>query len=178
MMLFATSASLGLVVLSTAVAAQNYTVSPTITSAAYSTTTFNYSAASTYLPLTDFSNEQLALLWDQVGPVSTASINTTVSPTPEPSTFAKPGWVHPLVPAYVPEVADAQLPDEFLWGVASAAFQVEGAVNAEGKGPSVWDLVSNWMRVLHVGTQLIGSVDSSQMGEQYHGQQHWRYHCG
>ena len=113
----------------------------TITSSSYSTTTYNYSATSTYLPLTDFSNEQLAFLWDQVGPIVTAAITTTVSPTPEPSAYPKPGWAHPLVPAYVPEVADAKLPDDFLWGVASAAFQVEGAVDAEGKGPSVWDLI-------------------------------------
>jgi 6-phospho-beta-glucosidase len=31
-------------------------------------------------------------------------------------------------------------PKNFLWGSASAAYQVEGAWNADGKGPSVWDL--------------------------------------
>ncbi|MFP6326261.1 MULTISPECIES: glycoside hydrolase family 1 protein [Bacillus amyloliquefaciens group] len=31
-------------------------------------------------------------------------------------------------------------PDTFLWGSASAAYQVEGAWNKDGKGPSVWDL--------------------------------------
>ncbi len=30
-------------------------------------------------------------------------------------------------------------PKEFTWGVASAAFQVEGASNTHGRGPSVWD---------------------------------------
>ncbi|MGX7829520.1 GH1 family beta-glucosidase [Actinokineospora sp. 24-640] len=30
-------------------------------------------------------------------------------------------------------------PDGFLWGVASAAYQVEGAVAEDGRGPSVWD---------------------------------------
>ncbi|GAA4430933.1 GH1 family beta-glucosidase [Actinokineospora soli] len=30
-------------------------------------------------------------------------------------------------------------PDGFLWGVASAAYQVEGAVTEDGRGPSVWD---------------------------------------
>ncbi|KAK0253419.1 hypothetical protein B0A54_06506 [Friedmanniomyces endolithicus] len=115
---------------------------PTITSdASYSSTTFNASAASTYLPLTDFSNEQLAFLWDQVGSISTAAIHTTVSPTPEPSVYPKPGYLHPLVPAYISEVESAKLPEDFLWGVASAALQVEGAVDAEGKGPSVWDFI-------------------------------------
>jgi 6-phospho-beta-glucosidase len=31
-------------------------------------------------------------------------------------------------------------PDNFLWGAASAAYQVEGAWNADGKGLSVWDV--------------------------------------
>jgi 6-phospho-beta-glucosidase len=30
-------------------------------------------------------------------------------------------------------------PKEFLWGAASAAYQVEGAWNVDGKGPSNWD---------------------------------------
>ncbi|WP_026426086.1 GH1 family beta-glucosidase [Actinokineospora inagensis] len=30
-------------------------------------------------------------------------------------------------------------PADFLWGVASAAYQVEGAVDADGRVPSVWD---------------------------------------
>lgn len=31
---------------------------------------------------------------------------------------------------------------KFLWGSASAAYQIEGASNIEGKGPSIWDTYS------------------------------------
>jgi len=32
--------------------------------------------------------------------------------------------------------------NDFLWGVATAATQIEGAANAYGKGPSIWDTFS------------------------------------
>jgi beta-glucosidase len=86
----------------------------------YATVAFNSSLATTYLPNDDYSNEQLAFLWDQVGPISTAAVTTVVEPTPDPSPFPQPNWIHPLVPSYNKEIEDAVLPDDFLWGVASA----------------------------------------------------------
>ncbi|KAL2848858.1 glycoside hydrolase [Aspergillus pseudoustus] len=36
-------------------------------------------------------------------------------------------------------VENLPLPASFTWGAATAAYQVEGASNAAGKGPSIWD---------------------------------------
>ncbi|NJP91311.1 beta-glucosidase [Nonomuraea sp. FMUSA5-5] len=34
-------------------------------------------------------------------------------------------------------------PENFLWGTATAAYQVEGAWNEDGRGPSIWDTFSH-----------------------------------
>ena len=32
-----------------------------------------------------------------------------------------------------------RFPNDFLWGTATASFQIEGAADADGRGPSIWD---------------------------------------
>src|SRR5260370_15146729 len=36
-----------------------------------------------------------------------------------------------------------RFPEGFLWGAATAAYQVEGAVQEDGRRPSIWDIFSH-----------------------------------
>jgi len=33
----------------------------------------------------------------------------------------------------------SKLPPEFVWGVSTSSYQIEGAANVDGRGPSIWD---------------------------------------
>ncbi|WP_405013958.1 GH1 family beta-glucosidase [Kitasatospora sp. NBC_01539] len=37
----------------------------------------------------------------------------------------------------------SSLPDDFVWGAATSAYQIEGAVDEDGRAPSIWDTFSH-----------------------------------
>jgi beta-glucosidase len=41
-----------------------------------------------------------------------------------------------------PALASIQFPDGFVWGAATASYQIEGAAQEDGRGPSIWDTFS------------------------------------
>lgn len=48
----------------------------------------------------------------------------------------------------------------FLWGVAGAAFQTEGAINLDGRGPSIWDTFESLPGKIRGGDTAISADDS------------------
>ena len=49
--------------------------------------------------------------------------------------------------------------EDFLWGSASAAYQVEGSYDIDGKGPSIWDKFSEIPGTTFEGTNGKVAVD-------------------
>lgn len=58
--------------------------------------------------------------------------------------------------------AGLELPAGFLFGAATAAYQIEGAANADGRGPSIWDTFS------HQPGRVLGGDTGDVAVEHYH----------
>ncbi|PSN75038.1 glycoside hydrolase [Corynespora cassiicola Philippines] len=111
-------------------------------------TSLTSSASDSFITSLDLSVEDL---WDfYVGPVDTFSINTTVEPAPIPtsSLIPPPPLYYPSFPRgqqvpLQPKNESWSFPKDFWYGVAGAAYQIEGAVRAEGRAPSIWDVLTH-----------------------------------
>jgi len=59
--------------------------------------------------------------------------------------FPRVGLAAEGVSASLPDNAETvrTFPNDFLWGSATASYQVEGAVHEAGRGPSIWDTFSH-----------------------------------
>src|ERR1044071_6426673 len=53
-------------------------------------------------------------------------------------------------------------PKDFLWGTATASYQVEGAVNEDGRGPSIWDTFS------HTPGKTVDNATGDVADDHYH----------
>jgi beta-glucosidase len=71
------------------------------------------------------------------GPAPTGSI-ATLEALPMALATEVPAVSAPIAPLAVPAASRLARPD-FLWGVATASFQIEGATQADGRLPCIWD---------------------------------------
>ena len=62
-------------------------------------------------------------------------------------------------PATSTDLAASNFPEGFLWGVATSAYQVEGAVDEGGRTPSIWDTFARRPAAILDGTTADLGVD-------------------
>jgi beta-glucosidase len=55
-----------------------------------------------------------------------------------------------------------RFPDGFVWGTATASFQVEGAVHEDGRGPSIWDTFT------HEPGRVVDATNADVACDHYH----------
>jgi beta-glucosidase len=53
-------------------------------------------------------------------------------------------------------------PKNFIWGVATSAYQIEGAWNEDGRGPSIWDTFS------HTPGKVLNNENGDVAADHYH----------
>ncbi|TWD84358.1 broad-specificity cellobiase [Kribbella amoyensis] len=53
-------------------------------------------------------------------------------------------------------------PDDFVWGAATASYQVEGAVAEDGRGPSIWDTFA------HTPGRILDGTNGDVADDHYH----------
>jgi beta-glucosidase len=58
--------------------------------------------------------------------------------------------------------AEPVFPSDFVWGVATAAYQIEGAAGVDGRGPSIWDTFS------HTPGRVLGGDTGDVACDHYH----------
>src|SRR4051812_14459808 len=56
----------------------------------------------------------------------------------------------------------AAFPRGFVWGTATSSYQIEGAVNEDGRGPSIWDTFS------HTAGKIADHSNGDRANEHYH----------
>jgi beta-glucosidase len=76
---------------------------------------------------------------------------------------ARPGKAH-LEQARSPSRANTApgFPKGFLWGTATSAYQIEGAVDEDGRGPSIWD------GFVHTPGNVVDHSTADRANEHYH----------
>ncbi|KAK0234938.1 glycoside hydrolase superfamily [Armillaria nabsnona] len=89
----------------------------------------------------EYTPEGLEKLWDIIGPVEPPPFTTTRVPSAAVTLPPSPPALYPSFYAHAPKdiLPDLKYPKGFKFGVATAAYQVEGAAKSEGKGPTIWD---------------------------------------
>lgn len=129
------------------------------TSLTYTTYALNSTATDTD---DKYGQASYAALWSVIPNVTAPPFTTTVSPTKVPAS----SLIYPTIRNdFIPK--NLKFGKDFSWGLDSSAQQYEGAVQEQGRGPSIFDKFFHEKVVLAFG---VNNSDIASMGYYYYKQ--------
>jgi beta-glucosidase len=88
--------------------------------------------------------------------VGSAALGMTATPLTGFAQTSAEGQAEPA------QASPAGFPDGFTWGVATSAFQIEGAVKEDGRGASIWDVYA------HTAGKIKNGHNADTANDHYH----------
>ena len=106
------------------------------------TTSYSLDRSATTLQDGPYGQGAYARLWQYLSYNTTIPFSTTVSPTPVASSeLVFPPALYTACPSTSDNCLECyKHPSDFIWGVAGSAFQIEGGLDFEGRGPGALDV--------------------------------------
>lgn len=145
-----------------------YTQESTLLPANATYTTYSLASTATDSADGQYGQSAYVAMWASLNYSYTDSPAFTTTRTPTP--VAKSELVYPPPLPVNPVVDDClQLPDNFVWGLTGSAWQIEGALMQEGRGPSALDFIGA------IGSPLIGESPSPQSDSSVANQHYYLY---
>ncbi|KAK5713344.1 hypothetical protein LTR17_017654 [Elasticomyces elasticus] len=106
------------------------------------TTTYSLDRTATTLQDGEFGQGAYARLWQPLTWNATMPFTTTVAPTPVASSeLVFPPPLYTACPSGDSCLDCYKLPSDFRWGVSGAAYQIEGGLDFDGRGPGQPDVL-------------------------------------
>ncbi|KAK4890455.1 hypothetical protein LTR27_010862 [Elasticomyces elasticus] len=109
------------------------------------TTTYSLDRSATDLQDGEYGQGAFARLWESLTWNTTLPFTTTATPTPVASSeLVYPPALYTACPSSSDSCIDCyKLPAGFIWGVAGSAFQIEGGLDFDGRGPGQLDEIGS-----------------------------------